>query len=259
VYVKPPTILVIDDDPAFRTMVARQLELTGYDVVEAADGPAGLDRLAAGGIDLVLLDVMMPGLDGRQVCQQIRAQPSDLYIPIIMLTGLGGDAARQVGFSAGADDYLPKPYQVTELRDRVAVWLCAHDGRRLARPPAAAPVLSPGDAWESRGRGAAALDDALRRQIGREHALVLEAQRLPLCLAAVLIPYAQAQGWDESQLAQELGCPSATLARLLLRRRPGPLTWDADIAVAAEACGADAHALDRVLRAATSRERGAPY
>src|SRR5688572_12720862 len=114
----PALILLIDDDAAFCAMVQRQLERAGYQVEHAADGLAGLARLEAGDVDLVLLDVMMPGIDGRQVCQRVRAHAGASYIPVIMLTGLGGDAARHAGFAAGADDYLTKPFLREELLDR---------------------------------------------------------------------------------------------------------------------------------------------
>jgi DNA-binding response OmpR family regulator len=248
----PALILLIDDDPAFCTMVQRQLERAGYQVECAADGRVGLARLEAGGVDLVLLDVMMPGIDGRQVCQRVRAREGASYMPIIMLTGLGGDAARRAGFAAGADDYLTKPFLREELLDRIAVWLRARQHMPAGEPDAAGPALTapPGGAGGTR-----ALEEAVLRQEGRLHALVHEASRAPEFLAALLVPYARAQGWDESELAAELGCPLATLVRLLLRRRPGPMTWEADVAIAAQACGADPSALARVLRAATTWER----
>jgi CheY-like chemotaxis protein len=242
-------------------MAQLQIQRMGYRVEVAADGPAGLARLAEGDIALVLLDVMMPGLDGRQVCRAVRAREGVSYVPIIMLTGLGGDAARHAGFDAGADDYLTKPYQLTELRDRVAVWLRvgAHMGLAASREAGAGATRRPTEAEQAPPVGAAALEQAILGQVGREHALVQEAQRSPLFVAAVLIPYARAQGWDESELAEQVGCPPATLARLLLRRRPEPLTWEADVTVMAAACGADPRALARVLQAAEAWARGARH
>jgi hypothetical protein len=85
---------------------------------------------------------------------------------------------------------------------------------------------------------------------------VTEATRRPGFVAAVLVPYAQARGWDDSELAAALGCPPATLPRLLLRARPLPHTWDQDVATLAGACGADPAAASAVLRDAEAWEQG---
>ncbi len=119
----PAVILVIEDEDAVRALLAAALENEGYRVETAADGAAGLARLDAGGIDLVLLDLMLPDIDGRDVCRRIRLRESQTYLPVIMLTALANPADSHAGFSAGADDYLTKPFQIENLLDRVRVWL----------------------------------------------------------------------------------------------------------------------------------------
>src|SRR5437868_9021186 len=115
-----PTVLIVDDDPRIRELLASVLAGEGYASEAAADGLAAVARLARGGIDLVLLDLMMPGLDGFAVCRQVRAhtQPAEPYLPIIMLTARTEVHDQQEGFAAGADDYIAKPFHVETLAAR---------------------------------------------------------------------------------------------------------------------------------------------
>ena len=124
------TVLVVDDDPVICAMVREILESAGHTVATVHDGPAALARIREGGLDLVLLDLMLPGMDGREVCRQVRAQARGLYLPIIMLTALRRHDEQHAGFAAGADDYIAKPFTLDELLDRVQVWLRMR--RRLA-------------------------------------------------------------------------------------------------------------------------------
>ena len=119
-------ILVIDDDARIRELLAEYLGNRGFGVETAEDGEMGLARARAGGVDLVVLDVMMPGKDGFQVCRELRAESR---VPIIMLTARGDDFDRIVGLELGADDYLPKPFNPRELLARVQAVL-----RRVAAP-----------------------------------------------------------------------------------------------------------------------------
>ena len=129
------TLLVIDDDPGLSELLAEYLGGRGYAVHTAPDGRAGLDRLAGGGVDLVILDVMMPGMDGLEVLQHIRR---DSRLPVIMLTARGEDTDRIVGLELGADDYLAKPFNPRELTARVKAVL-----RRAGAPAGVEPeVLS---------------------------------------------------------------------------------------------------------------------
>lgn len=110
------TVLVIDDDPRLAALLAEYLAARGFQVLTASDGRSGLDRLHAGGVDLVVLDVMLPDTDGFELCRAIRAESS---IPIVMLTARGEDTDRIVGLELGADDYLPKPFNPRELLARI--------------------------------------------------------------------------------------------------------------------------------------------
>ncbi len=112
-----PRVLVVDDDPTVSDVVRRYLERAGYEVTHAADGPGALDRFARDRPDLVVLDLMLPGVDGLAVCRQI--QQSGAGVPVIMLTALGEEADRVLGLQLGADDYVTKPFSPRELVLRV--------------------------------------------------------------------------------------------------------------------------------------------
>jgi two-component system OmpR family response regulator len=126
-------ILVIDDDPGLTELLAEYLQARGLAVVTAPDGERGLERLRGGGIDLVILDVMMPGKDGFEVCREIRASSA---VPVIMLTARGDELDRIVGLELGADDYLPKPFNPRELLARISAVL-----RRRGAAAAASEVI----------------------------------------------------------------------------------------------------------------------
>jgi DNA-binding response OmpR family regulator len=110
------TILVVDDEPIVREVVERYLRQDGFAVETAADGPEALRRFAAARPDLVLLDLMLPGLDGLEVCRRIRAQSN---IPVIMLTAKADETDTIIGLGVGADDYVAKPFSPRELVARV--------------------------------------------------------------------------------------------------------------------------------------------
>src|SRR5215217_705407 len=98
-----PVVLVVEDDEALSATLRRVLERAGYAAEQMPNGLAGLDRVEQGGVDLVLLDVMMPELDGLELCRRVRARQArdDVYLPIIMLTGLGSEPEHHAGFAAG--------------------------------------------------------------------------------------------------------------------------------------------------------------
>jgi two-component system, OmpR family, response regulator RpaB len=109
-------VLVVDDEASIRRILETRLSMIGYDVVTAADGEEALDVFRKTGPNLVVLDVMMPKLDGYGVCQELRKE-SD--VPIIMLTALGDVADRITGLELGADDYVVKPFSPKELEARI--------------------------------------------------------------------------------------------------------------------------------------------
>ncbi len=137
-----PVVLVVDDEPSTRELLRDILEPEGYTVEEAADGLAAAARIAAGGLDCVLLDVMLPDVDGLELCREVRASEADEHLPIIMVTALGSDLQRHAGFAVGADDYVAKPFEVADLLDRVRVWTRTRlrERVRAAAQPPLAPV-----------------------------------------------------------------------------------------------------------------------
>ena len=116
-------ILVIDDDQAIAELVKVNLELLGHQVTCAADGVKGLALAQQNRPDLVILDVMMPDLDGFTVCQRLRQNPATHPLPVLMLTALGMTKDKVTGFDSGADDYLVKPFEIPELQVRVRALL----------------------------------------------------------------------------------------------------------------------------------------
>jgi DNA-binding response OmpR family regulator len=141
-------VLVVDDDPTVRDVVSRYLTRSGYQVSLAADGERGL-LLATAELrppDLVVLDLMLPGLSGLRVCAELRARPSSSGVPIIMLTALGEEEDRVVGLELGADDYLTKPFSPRELVLRVSSVLRRYrDTARSAVGAGPPPTVVDGD------------------------------------------------------------------------------------------------------------------
>jgi len=132
-------VLVVDDDPTVREVVVSYLRAGGHDVVETADGETALTVTEETAVDLVVLDLMLPGIDGLEVCRRLRRDGG--RVPVIMLTALGGETDRVVGLELGADDYVTKPFSPRELALRV-------DGvlRRTTEPePGPGSVLTDGD------------------------------------------------------------------------------------------------------------------
>jgi len=122
-----PTVLVVDDEPIVREVVVRYLEREGYRTLEAADGIRAQALLREQTPSLVVLDLMLPGVDGLELCRWIRARSE---VPVIMLTARGEEADRIVGLELGADDYVTKPFSPRELAARVRTVL-----RRVGTPP----------------------------------------------------------------------------------------------------------------------------
>jgi DNA-binding response OmpR family regulator len=120
------TILLVDDEESIQTLLTFPLERDGYRVVQARDGEEALRRFGEEDVDLVVLDVMLPRLDGLEVCKRLRGQSS---VPIIMLTARGEELDKVLGLELGADDYITKPFSIREFRSRVRALL-----RRAAAP-----------------------------------------------------------------------------------------------------------------------------
>ena len=109
-------VLLIEDEDAYRETLGYLLRKEGFDVVEAADGTSGLAEFDRGGADIVLLDLMMPGLPGTEVCRRLRARSS---VPVIMVTAREDEIDKVVGLELGADDYVTKPFSHRELVARI--------------------------------------------------------------------------------------------------------------------------------------------
>lgn len=113
------SVLVVDDEPMARTLLRLMLVRAGFDVVEAEDGFDALDKLKDGRPDVMILDVMMPGIDGFSVCETVRAAPSTAELPIIMLSAKTDMESVNKGLRLGADKYLTKPISPEELTRQV--------------------------------------------------------------------------------------------------------------------------------------------
>jgi DNA-binding response OmpR family regulator len=114
-------ILIVEDEPGIALGLEDDLEMEGYDVEVAADGITAARRAREGGFDLILLDVMLPGKDGLEVCRELRR--AGLKIPILMLTAKAREAEKVMGLELGADDYVTKPFGTRELRARIKALL----------------------------------------------------------------------------------------------------------------------------------------
>jgi two-component system response regulator RegX3 len=125
-------LLVIEDEPSISEPLAYMLEKEGFEVAVAATGPAGLEEFARSGADLVLLDVMLPGLSGTEVCRTLRQTSA---VPVIMLTARDSEVDKVVGLELGADDYVTKPFSHRELLARIRAVL-----RRRSEPEETTPA-----------------------------------------------------------------------------------------------------------------------
>jgi DNA-binding response OmpR family regulator len=179
-------VLVVDDDPTVSDVVRRYLEQAGYRVRLAADGLAALAAVAAETPDLVVLDLMLGGIDGLEVCRRLRREHPDL--PVVMLTALGEEADRVVGLEVGADDYVTKPFSPRELVLRVRSVL-----RRTAPKETGGPtVLRDGDLVADTGRRIAELGGKPLALTVREFDLLEFLLRHP------------AQAWSRTQLLERV-------------------------------------------------------
>ncbi|HYB70830.1 MAG TPA: response regulator [Candidatus Bathyarchaeia archaeon] len=133
-----PRILIVEDEPDIRDLLVFHLEREGYHVVRSRSGPEALRLARAGPPDLVLLDIMLPEMDGLEVCRRLRQDPATRDLPIVMLTARGDEVDRVLGLELGADDYVVKPFSPRELIARIRAVL------RRTRPAAPAAPLAVG-------------------------------------------------------------------------------------------------------------------
>jgi len=128
-------VLIVEDEPDIRELVVHHLKREGYLVSAASSGEEALRQVQAAPPDLVLLDLMMPAMDGLEVCRRLRQDPATVSLPIVMLTAKGDEVDRVLGLEIGADDYIVKPFSPKELLARVRAVL-----RRSRPAPGAAPL-----------------------------------------------------------------------------------------------------------------------
>jgi phosphate regulon transcriptional regulator PhoB len=134
-------VLVVEDEPDIRSLIVHHLERDGYRCRTAASGGEALARVRSSAPDLIVLDLMLPGMDGLEVCRRLRGDPATAAVPIIMLTAKADEVDRVVGLEMGADDYLAKPFSTKELVARVrAVLRRARPGEAPSRPLAVGAV-----------------------------------------------------------------------------------------------------------------------
>jgi putative two-component system response regulator len=207
-------VLVVDDDPLGRAVVVQLLRAEGCTVEDAADGRSGYDKAVRLHPDLILLDVVMPGLDGFQVCEKIRQKPGIADVPILMVTSLEDRPSRIRGIESGADDFLSKPIDPTELRARVRTILRLNRYRRMAKLNAELQI-----AYE------ATLEGLVRALDLRDHETEGHTQRvttMTMTLAeAIGVPHDQLIHVRRGALLHDLGKIGIPDAVLL---KPGRLT-----------------------------------
>lgn len=174
----PKTVLVVDDDAHIREVVRFALDKAGFRVVEAADGLAALDAFAAHRPDLVVLDILMPEMDGTEVCRALRR---DSAVPIVFLSSKDDEIDRIVGLELGGDDYLTKPFSPRELVARVRAVL-----RRTMPPPA--PASGELQAVNSLGHGHLRMDLDRYRAFWADTEVVLTATEFGILQTLLRFP-----------------------------------------------------------------------
>jgi DNA-binding response OmpR family regulator len=136
------TILIVEDERNLSNLIRRNLEDEGYDVWQVFDGTAALDAITIREPDLVILDIMLPGMDGLQICRQVRQRS---IVPVLMLTARAEEIDRVLGLEVGADDYLTKPFSMRELTARVRAILRRVEMMRVTAEPVQETVLTVAD------------------------------------------------------------------------------------------------------------------
>jgi len=146
-----PTVLVVEDEPNIRELVCLHLGLENYECVQSGDGEGALKLARSQHFDLVILDVMLPGLDGVTVCKAIRRDSENPDVPVLMLTARREESDKVVGLESGADDYLTKPFGVRELVARARCFAAGlgRSSTRRERPPNRSAIST--SKWIRRG------------------------------------------------------------------------------------------------------------
>jgi phosphate regulon transcriptional regulator PhoB len=171
-----PEVLVVEDEPDIRGLIVHHLTQDGFRCRTAGDGAEALAQLRAGPPDLIVLDLMLPGVNGLEVTRRLRAEPAWARLPIIMLTAKADEVDRIVGLEMGADDYIVKPFSPKELLARVRAVL------RRAQPPDEGRALAGGGIMLDEARHRVTVDGAAVELTPKEfallHALMASAGRV---------------------------------------------------------------------------------
>ena len=192
--VVPPRILIVDDDPIIAEVVTRFLRRRGMDTQWVGDGSAVLDAVQRLTPDLVVLDVMLPGRGGHEICQDLQARWN---LPILMLTALGDEDARVAGLEAGADDYVSKPFSQRELLLRIRSLL-----RRTRQTPTGVPeLLTDGRLCVDLARRQVRLDDRVVPLTAREQDLLGFLMRHPGVAFTRQTLLERVWGWSHGDLS----------------------------------------------------------
>jgi DNA-binding response OmpR family regulator len=190
----PPRILIVDDDPILADVVSRYLHRHGMDTQWVGHGSGAVEAVERRSPDLVVLDIMLPGRGGHEICQELRARWD---VPVLMLTALGDEDARVAGFEAGADDYVSKPFSQRELLLRIRSLL-----RRTRTTPSALPeVLSDGRLRVDLARRQALLDDHVVALTAREQDLLVFFLRHPGVAFTRQALLERVWGWSHGDLS----------------------------------------------------------
>jgi DNA-binding response OmpR family regulator len=179
---QPDKILIIEDEPQYRFLLQLNLEASGYQVVLAEDGLAGLEMVVREEPDLILLDIMLPNMNGYELCQQVRQFST---VPIIMITARAGQKNIVAGLNAGADDYITKPFSADEMMARIQATLRR---REMDQKSEAGSIIHTGDLIFDRSRQRVYLGGVevqltnieyrLLDELGRNHGHVVSAAHL---------------------------------------------------------------------------------
>ncbi len=171
------TVLVIEDDKDIARLLDLHLRGEGYSVTVASDGKSGLRQALSKPYDIVILDLILPGMDGLEVCRRIRNRPD--YTPVLMLTAKSTDVDRIVGLEVGADDYLTKPFNVRELLARVKALFRRVEAIRAGDAGTPQPVIRAGDLVLEPEKRKVTLQGKPVHLTAREFELLLEFARHP--------------------------------------------------------------------------------
>jgi DNA-binding response OmpR family regulator len=172
-----PKILLVEDDADIARLIQLHLDDQHYDTTLAGDGESALAKAQGGRFDLVVLDLMLPGLDGLSVCQRLRALPG--YVPILMLTAKSSEVDRVVGLEVGADDYVTKPFSIPELLARIKALLRRAQALAAPQPAAETEVIERGGLAIDLGRRSVCVDGRSVALTAREFDLLAHFVRHP--------------------------------------------------------------------------------